>query len=89
MATSIDDNKADEKSDKPRCQLINIRCTSLAERQFYKEDVVTALNYDNVKVYDISRMSEKQFRNLLNSSDVNICAWCFSERSNDIINVFK
>ena len=62
---------------------------SLAERQFYKEDVVTALNYDNIKVYDISRMSEKQFRNLLNSSDVNICAWCFSERSNDIINVFK
>ncbi len=62
---------------------------SLAERQFYKEDVVTALNYDNIKVYDISRMPEKQFRNLLNSSDVNICAWCFSERSNDIINVFK
>ncbi len=28
MATSIDDNEADEKSDKPRCQLINIRCTS-------------------------------------------------------------
>ena len=27
MATSIDDNEADEKSDKPRCQLINIRCT--------------------------------------------------------------
>ncbi len=30
MATSIDDNEADEKSDKPRCQLINIRCTSTA-----------------------------------------------------------
>ncbi len=29
MATSIDDNEADEKSDKPRCQLINIRCTSI------------------------------------------------------------
>ena len=27
MATSIDNNEADEKSDKPRCQLINIRCT--------------------------------------------------------------
>jgi hypothetical protein len=29
VATSIDDNEADEKSDKPRCQLINIRCTSV------------------------------------------------------------
>ena len=26
MATSIDDNEADEKSDKSMCQLINIRC---------------------------------------------------------------
>ena len=28
MATSIDDNAADEQSDKSRCQLLNIRCTS-------------------------------------------------------------
>ncbi len=34
MATSIDDNEADEKSDKPRCQLINIRCTSTASLTF-------------------------------------------------------
>lgn len=27
MTTSIDDNEADEKSGKPRYQLINIRCT--------------------------------------------------------------
>ncbi len=33
MATSIDDNEADEKSDKPRCQLINIRCTSASSSQ--------------------------------------------------------
>ena len=50
MATSIDDNEADEKSNKPRCQLINIRCTSLAERQFYKEDVVTALRSEERRV---------------------------------------
>ena len=29
MATSIDDNEANEKSDKPMCQLINILCTSI------------------------------------------------------------
>ena len=28
MATSIDNNEADEKSGKSMCQLINIRCTS-------------------------------------------------------------
>ncbi len=33
MATSIDDNEADEKSDKPRCQLINIRCTRAPSSQ--------------------------------------------------------
>lgn len=27
MATSIDNNEADEKSGKSMCQLINIRCT--------------------------------------------------------------
>ncbi len=27
VAASIDDNEEDEKSDKPRYQLINIRCT--------------------------------------------------------------
>ena len=63
--------------------------SSLASRLFYKEDVATASNYDNVKVYDISKMSERKLSNLLNSTDVNICAWCFSERSIDIINIFK
>ena len=30
-ATSIDDNAADEKSDKSKWQLLNIHCTSYAE----------------------------------------------------------
>ena len=33
MATSIDDNAADEKSDKSKWQLLNIHCTSLHESE--------------------------------------------------------
>ena len=60
-----------------------------AERSFFNEDVNTANRYNNVKVYDITRMSDKKFKKLLNSKDVTICAWCYSERSNDIIKVVR
>ena len=42
MATSIDNNEADEKSGKSMCQLINIRCTSTPDRN-------DSLYYENVK----------------------------------------
>ena len=60
-----------------------------AERSFFNEDVNTANRYNNVKVYDITRMSDKKFKKLLNSKDVTICAWCYSERSNDIIKAVR
>ena len=63
--------------------------SDLADRNFYREDVRTARNYNNVKVYDISRLSQQKFRNILNSRDVIICAWCFSERSNDVIEAIR
>ena len=31
----------------------------------------------------------KKFKKLLNSKDVTICAWCYSERSNDIIKAVR
>ena len=34
MAALIDDNDANEKSDKSRCQLINIRCTGTTNIKF-------------------------------------------------------
>jgi len=46
VATSIDDNEADEKSDKPRCQLINIRCTS-AMQNFDGNAVALSRNFNN------------------------------------------
>ena len=47
MATSIDDNEADEKSDKPRCQLINIRCTSIMTNPGIGVIVVTVGNKED------------------------------------------
>ncbi len=46
MATSIDDNETDEKSDKPKCQLINIRCTRLRNQNKYRsEDAYERIYY--------------------------------------------
>ena len=36
MPTSIDDNAADEKSDKPKCPLLIIHCTSYREATYNK-----------------------------------------------------
>ena len=60
-----------------------------AERSLYYEDVNTANSYNNVKVYDITRMSDRKLKKILNSEDVTICAWCYSERSNDVINAVR
>ena len=60
-----------------------------AEREFYNQDVGTAKAYNRVKVYDITEMSDRKFNKILNSRNVTICAWCFSERSNDVINAIK
>ena len=45
--------------------------------------------YKNVDVYDITELSDAKFESLLNGPDVTICAWCFSERSVDVINAIK
>ena len=35
----------------------------------------------NSPVIDVTTLSNKEFKNILNSSDRSICAWCFSENS--------
>ena len=57
--------------------------------QFFYEDCTTASRYSNVVVYDVSKLTDSQFSNIINSSDVTICAWCWSERSIDVIKVIK
>ena len=67
----------------------NLNNKWLAERRFYKEDLKTAHNFKRVKVYDITILSDRKFKHILNGHNVIICAWCFSERSVDVINVIR
>ncbi len=59
------------------------------EKTFYDEDVITASTYKNVTVLDVSTITKSQFEQIVNSNDVTICAWCFSERSLDLIDAVK
>ena len=61
----------------------------LAERGFYEEDVRTAQRFNKVKVYDITRLSDRKFKKILNGYNVTICAWCYSERSIDVIKAIR
>ena len=65
------------------------RHKNLAERAFYRQDHYNMRKYKNVDVYDITELSDAKFESLLNGPDVTICAWCFSERSVDVINAIK
>ena len=67
----------------------NIDNEWLAERGFYEEDVRTAQRFKKVKVYDITRLSDRKFKKILNGYNVTICAWCFSERSIDVIKAIR
>ena len=68
------------------CALSN---KSMAETIFFNEDVVTSISYNNVRVYDVAQMSKSEFNQHINSNNVVICAWCFSERSQEIIEAIK
>ncbi|MCP4540713.1 MAG: hypothetical protein GY832_26540, partial [Chloroflexi bacterium] len=46
------------------------------------------LGFDHVKVKDVYKLLEQnpdEFKRLINSPDRVICAWCFSERSSEVI----
>ena len=63
MATPIDDNAADEKSDKSRCQLLSIRYTREGAMQAFnalraqaKENGVADMSLDDInKEIDLAR----------------------------------
>ena len=56
---------------------------------FYNQDEKLVQIYNNVELYNIIKLSTKKFRNMINGSDVTICAWCYSERSRDVIKAIK
>ena len=45
--------------------------------------------YSNVNIYDITKLSSKELKELINSKGVTICAWCYSERSKDVIKMIE
>lgn len=55
-----------------------------AERDFYRQDVRRFRNYRNVRIYDIWSLSDHQVRNILQSNDEVIAAFCYS-RMNRLI----
>ncbi len=61
----------------------------LRDIDHYDQDQKLASKYNNVEAYDIIKLSTKKLRNMINGSDVTICAWCYSERSRDVIKAIK
>ena len=50
------------------------------EEQFYFDDVRDFQN-PNVSVFNYAGMNFEEISNVVNSTDLTICAWCFSERN--------
>ena len=67
MATSIDDNAADEKSAKSRCQLFIIRCTRSQRR-----GEIDNFLFEEVNTLDIEKT--KSYYNQIRSED--LCDYC-------------
>ena len=69
MATSIDDNAADEKSAKSRCQLFIIRCT-----RSYRRGEIDNFLFEEVNTLDIE--TAKSYYNQIRSEDLCDCDYC-------------
>ena len=69
--------------------LLRFMHRDLREIKHYNQDKDLASKYNNVEVYDIIELSTKRLRNMINGSDVTICAWCYSERSREVIKAIK
>ena len=42
-------------------------------------------NFSNIKIIDMNTINSNTLSKILNSSDTTICAWCYSERSIDVL----
>jgi len=55
------------------------------EKEFFDADLAAWGNSDNVKVLDINKLSPDDIKKIVNEKGTTICAWCYSERSQDIL----
>lgn len=53
--------------------------------EFYTEDYTRWATNPNVNVFDISKLSKGELSLILNSPSINVCAWCYSERSRAVL----
>ena len=58
-------------------------------KAFINQDMGYKKYYSNVNIYDITKLSSKELKELINSKGVTICAWCYSERSKDVIKMIE
>ena len=78
------ENQLMEKNWLWKIQNFKYKCRSFVENdKKYKEQ------YTNVRVHDITKLSYKKFKELINSKDATICAWCYGERSKDVIKMIE
>ena len=53
--------------------------------KFFEDDYKRWGNNPQTKVFDITKLSLDELSSILNSNGINICAWCFSERSEKVL----
>jgi RHS repeat-associated protein len=57
----------------------------IPELNFFNEDIDKWGSRKKIDVIDITKMSDMQISQAINSSDRVVCAWCFSERSSTVL----
>lgn len=51
------------------------------EIEFFNSDFARWGSQSNVKILNITKMTEEQIAEVVNSNSTIVCAWCYSERS--------
>lgn len=61
----------------------------IAEKQFFTADLARWGNMPNVNVIEVTKLPAEELAKIMNSSNTNLCAWCFSERSKDVLDALN
>lgn len=59
--------------------------TFIKEADFFVNDIKRWGDLANVNIVDVTKLSTSELSAILNSSSTNICAWCYSERSIEVL----
>nr|WP_246438634.1 hypothetical protein [Listeria portnoyi] len=59
--------------------------TLIPEREFFDADIKAWGDTPNVNVLDVNLLSPEQLQKIVTGPGMTVCAWCYSERSVDIL----